>query len=158
MSMGHYSWEKPCCGVKQPAPLPHTLVSNPCRRFILCMLRSLVAWHVIGSAHEDMNHPLSPSRSRSPSYQPERRNGIDTWKRKHVICLSLSLLFDVCSFNVKVSCYGHQMGNENQCRRVCVDLTSSSKQVFSPLCEEETEKEWRLRRSTMKGCAWNSKV
>lgn len=36
------------------------------------MLRSIVAWHMIGSAHSDRNQPLSPSRSRSPSYQPER--------------------------------------------------------------------------------------
>lgn len=60
------SWEKALCG---PA---HTLVSNPCRRSILCMLRSMVAWHVICSAHSARNHPLSPSRSRSPSYQPKR--------------------------------------------------------------------------------------
>lgn len=50
----------------------HTLVSNPFRRSILCTLRSIVAGHVMGSPHSARNQPLSPSRSRSPSYQPRK--------------------------------------------------------------------------------------
>lgn len=64
----------------------HTLVSSPCRRSILCMLRSMVAWHVIGSAHSARNHPLSPSRSRSPSYQPRRKRKNTKTESPAVFC------------------------------------------------------------------------
>lgn len=51
----------------------HTLVSSPLRRSILCTLRSMVAAHVMGAPHSARNQPLSPSRSRSPSYHPRKK-------------------------------------------------------------------------------------
>lgn len=56
----------------------------------------MVAWHVIGSAHSARNHPLSPSRSRSPSHQPTGGNCIDRWK--------LTLWFAVCSSSISFWC------------------------------------------------------
>lgn len=91
------SWGKTLRGLNSPTHPAHTLVSRPCRRFILCMLRSMVAWHVMASAHSARNHPLSPSRSRSPSYQPKRRNHIDAWKLRHVPCY----YFGVFAFDVQ---------------------------------------------------------
>ena len=79
------SWEK---ALRGPA---HTLVSNPCRRSILCMLRSMVAWHVICSAHSARNHPLSPSRSRSPSYQPTRTRQYEYVNKRGMRCVYRSL-------------------------------------------------------------------
>lgn len=52
------------------AALAYTLVSSPSRRPILSTFLSMVAWQVISLAHSMGNQPLSPSRSRSPSYQP----------------------------------------------------------------------------------------
>lgn len=51
----------------------YTLVSSPSNRPILSTFLSIVAWHVISLAHSIGNQPLSPSRSRSPSYQPARK-------------------------------------------------------------------------------------
>jgi len=51
--------------------MSQTLVSRLCRRSIRCMFFSMVAWQVMSSAHSARNQPLSPSRRRSPSYQPE---------------------------------------------------------------------------------------
>lgn len=52
----------------------YTLVSSPSKRPILSTFLSMVAWHVISLAHSIGNQPLSPSRSRSPSYQPAEKN------------------------------------------------------------------------------------
>ena len=52
----------------------YTLVSSPSKRPILSTFLSMVAWQVISLAHSIGNQPRSPSRSRSPSYQPAREN------------------------------------------------------------------------------------
>lgn len=67
----------------------------------------MVAWHVIGSAHSARNHPLSPSRSRSPSYQPKRRDCIDAWKLKHVLCF-LVILLSLCFWCSMLSVLEHE--------------------------------------------------
>lgn len=58
----------------EEAKTVYTLVSSPSRRPIRSMFLSIVARHVISLAHSMGNQPLSPSRSRSPSYQPARVN------------------------------------------------------------------------------------
>lgn len=57
----------------EDAEIIYTFVSSPSRRPMRSMFLSMVARHVISFAHSMGNHPLSPSRSRSPSYQPAQR-------------------------------------------------------------------------------------
>lgn len=52
----------------------YTFVSIPSKRPIRSMFLSIVAWQVISLAHSIGNQPRSPSRSRSPSYQPAKGN------------------------------------------------------------------------------------
>lgn len=61
----------------------YTFVSSPSKRPIRSMFLSIVARHVISLAHSMGNQPLSPSRRRSPSYQPagvNRQGAINLFK------------------------------------------------------------------------------
>lgn len=122
----------------------HTLVSSPFRRSILCMLRSIVAGHVMGSPHSARNQPLSPSRSRSPSYQPRKEV-----RREVNLCVSPAVSFDAqCGKEMKAGqC---QRGRE----RPLVHVTSELQTVWKCLSQRSEHRrgtQWRhIRGKQMK--------